>query len=318
MRHDQATAAHPRSRRDLMAVMTVVLLASIFPVELVPSEPRNVSGIDGQFSGKQGQILVVTVPVEGVPTEVVGTFMERTIPFFIRPGRDHQAHYTALLGLDMEDHPGRHTFTVDVKYPDTSRRRSYDILVMDEKFPVQHLRLPKDKVDLDEESLVRVRAEQEQVRAALSVLSSQRYWSGTFIEPVSGTVSGAFGRARIINGETKNPHNGEDISAPMGTDVVAMNDGVARLTVEHFFSGKGIFVDHGLGLYSMYFHLSEILVKDGEPVKRGQVIGKVGASGRASGPHLHLGVRLNGARVDPFALIHLPTQELIASTQSGG
>lgn len=109
-----------------------------------------------------------------------------------------------------------------------------------------------------------------------------------------------------MNGQPRNPHNGEDIGAPLGTDVAVTNDGVVRLTVDHVFSGRGVFVDHGLGFYSMYFHLSEVLVKDGDLVKAGQVIGKVGATGRATGPHLHWGVKLNGARVNPYALLDLP------------
>ena len=92
----------------------------------------------------------------------------------------------------------------------------------------------------------------------------------------------------------------------MGANVLATNDGIVRLTVDHFFSGKGIFVDHGLGLHSMYFHLSEISVVEGQLVRRGEVIGQVGASGRATGPHLHWGIRLNGARVDPYSLTTLP------------
>ncbi|MDE3017894.1 MAG: M23 family metallopeptidase, partial [Nitrospirota bacterium] len=91
--------------------------------------------------------------------------------------------------------------------------------------------------------------------------------------------------------------------------------GVARLTVDHFFSGKGVFIDHGLGLYSMYFHLSDITVRNGERVTRGQVIGKVGASGRATGPHLHWGVRLNGARVNPYAMLALPVSQVLSANQ---
>ncbi len=221
-----------------------------------------------------------------------------------------------LLGIDMQDVPGTHELAVEVAYPDGAKRLSYNVLVMKEKYPVQRLTLPKDKVDLDEENLIRVKAEQEQVRTVLEVVSKDRLWQGRFIEPVNGAVSGAFGRVRIINGQSRSPHNGEDIAAPEGTDVVAMNDGIARLTVDHFFSGKGLFVDHGLGLYSMYFHLSEIAVEDGVRVKRGQVIGKVGASGRATGPHLHWGVRLNGARVNPYALVRLPLDRLTAAAPS--
>jgi murein DD-endopeptidase MepM/ murein hydrolase activator NlpD len=163
---------------------------------------------------------------------------------------------------------------------------------------------------LDEESLARVKTEQQQVKALLEAVSQDRLWEGQFVEPVHGPVTGAFGRLRVINGQPRSPHNGEDIAAPLGTDVVAMNRGVARLTVDHFFSGKGVFVDHGLGLYSMYFHLSEVLVQDGQRIERGQVIGRVGASGRASGPHLHWGVRLNGARVNPYSLLELPIEGL--------
>jgi murein DD-endopeptidase MepM/ murein hydrolase activator NlpD len=114
----------------------------------------------------------------------------------------------------------------------------------------------------------------------------------------------------MINGQLRSPHNGEDITAEAGTAVLATNDGVARLIVDHYFSGKGVFLDHGLGLYSMYFHLSEILVREGQRVSRGQVIGKVGASGRTTGPHLHWGIRLNGARVNPYSLIRLPLEEI--------
>jgi murein DD-endopeptidase MepM/ murein hydrolase activator NlpD len=89
---------------------------------------------------------------------------------------------------------------------------------------------------------------------------------------------------------------------------MASNDGIVRLTVDHIFSGRGIYLDHGLGLYSMYFHLSEVAVRDGDLVKAGQVIGKVGATGRATGPHLHWGAKINGARVNPYALLDLPFQ----------
>jgi murein DD-endopeptidase MepM/ murein hydrolase activator NlpD len=92
----------------------------------------------------------------------------------------------------------------------------------------------------------------------------------------------------------------------LGTDVMASNDGVVRLVVDHIFSGRGIYVDHGLGLYSMYFHLSDVLVKEGDLIRAGQVIGKVGATGRATGPHLHWGMKVSGARVNPYAMLDLP------------
>src|SRR5262249_2706491 len=175
-----------------------------------------------------------------------------------------------------------------------------------EKFAVEHLTLPKEKVDLDEKAVARWKSEQQVVLQALAENSRLRLWHSNFVEPVNGKRTGIFGSVRVMNGKPRNPHNDEEIGAPMGADVAASNDGVVRLTVDHVFSGKGVFVDHGLGFYTMYFHLSEVLVKDGDVVKAGQIIGKVGATGRATGPHLHWGVKLNGARVNPYSLLDLP------------
>ena len=285
--------------------IALFVLAVAFPVAGF-SGSRSAIGLDGTYSGKQGQILVVKVPMEEETARVQGTFLGRTVQFFpeTRPGE--AKGFVGLLGIDLQDEPGAHELAVQVTNAEHSRSLTYRVEVLKEKFRVEHLKLPKDKVDLDEQGLARWKAEQQQVQEALAADSQSKLWHPSFVEPVSGKRTGIFGSVRIMNGQARNPHNGEDIGAPTGTDVAATNDGVVRLTVDHIFSGKGIFLDHGLGFYSMYFHLSEVLVKDGEAVKTGQIIGKVGASGRATGPHLHWGVKLNGARVNPYALLDLP------------
>jgi murein DD-endopeptidase MepM/ murein hydrolase activator NlpD len=308
------------SRLDRTLMMLIVLLTSVFPVELFPNAPSPPKGIDGQYSGRQGQVLLVKVPLSEEATEVKGTFLDRTIPFFREVRAGEPAGYLGLVGIDLQDAPGTYELGVTIKNGEQLVKRfSYHVLVTKEKFAVEHLKLPKDKVDLDDKTLARWKLEQEQVRQALTDNSALRLWHSGFIEPVNGKRTGIFGSVRILNGQPRNPHNGEDIGAPLGTDVAATNDGVVRLTVDHVFSGRGIFVDHGLGFYSMYFHLSEILVKDGDLVKAGQIIGRVGASGRATGPHLHWGVKLNGARVNPYALLDLPFKNGSApdSTVSG-
>jgi murein DD-endopeptidase MepM/ murein hydrolase activator NlpD len=294
------------SRLDRTVITVVVLLSSVFPVELFPNTPPVPKGIDGQYSGKQGQVLVVKVKGEEEATEVKGTFLSRTIPFFreFRPGEP--AGYVGLLGIDMQDDPGTYELTVEVKQGEQAKQLSFNVLVAKEKFAVEHLKLPKEKVDLDEKSVARWKAEQQLVQQVLAENSRLKLWHSNFVEPVSGKRTGIFGSVRVMNGKPRNPHNGEDIGAPMGTDVAASNDGVVRLTVDHIFSGRGIYVDHGLGFYTMYFHLSEVLVKDGDLIIAGQIIGKVGATGRATGPHLHWGVKLNGARVNPYTLLDLP------------
>jgi murein DD-endopeptidase MepM/ murein hydrolase activator NlpD len=294
------------SRLDRTLIVAIVLLTSVFPVELFPNAPPIPKGSDGQYSGKQGQVLVVKVPLSDRVTEVKGTFLDRTIPFFREMRSGEPAGYLGLVGIDMQDAPGTYELTVAIKNGEEVKHLSFNVLVAKEQFTVEHLKLPKDKVDLDEKSLARWKKEQEQLRLALAENSALRLWHSHFVEPVNGKRTGIFGSVRIMNGQPRNPHNGEDIGAPLGTEVAATNDGVVRITVDHFFSGKGVIVDHGLGFYSMYFHLSEILVNDGDLVKAGQIIGRVGATGRATGPHLHWGVKLNGARVNPYALLDLP------------
>jgi murein DD-endopeptidase MepM/ murein hydrolase activator NlpD len=294
------------SRLDRTLITAVLLLSSVFPVELFSNTPPAPMGHDGQYSGKQGQVLVIKVKGEEQATEVKGTFLKRTIPFFreFRPGEP--TGYIGLLGIDMQDEPGTYELAVEVKQGEQAKQLSFNVLVAKEKFIVEHLTLPKEKVDLDEKGAARWKAEQEQVKQALAENSRLKLWHSNFLEPVSGKRTGIFGSVRIMNGQARNPHNGEDIGAPLGADVAATNDGIVRITVDHIFSGKGVFVDHGLGFYTMYFHLSDVLVKDGDLVTAGQIIGKVGATGRATGPHLHWGVKLNGARVNPYSLLDLP------------
>ncbi len=300
------------SRLDRTLITAVLLLSSVFPVELFSNTPPAPMGHDGQYSGRQGQVLVIKVTGEEQATEVKGTFLKRTIPFFreFRPGEP--TGYIGLLGIDMQDEPGAYELVVEVKQGEQAKQLSFNILVAKEKFIVEHLTLPKEKVDLDEKGAARWKAEQEQVKQALAENSRLKLWHSNFVEPVNGKRTGIFGSVRVMNGQPRNPHNGEDIGAPMGADVAATNDGIVRITVDHIFSGKGIFIDHGLGFYTMYFHLSEALVKDGDLITAGQIIGKVGATGRATGPHLHWGVKLNGARVNPYSLLDLPFKNGVA------
>lgn len=277
----------------------VILLASIFPLNFFPHPQDLPAGTYDQVSGKQGEVLVVTVPVQGDPDRVVGHLLNREIVFFPVA----EGVYAGLLGLDMQDKPGHHRLMIQVEYPDRKERHRLTVLLMKEDFKVQHLKLPKKMVDLDSKTLARVRKESKLLHQAFETVLPEPLWNSQFIEPVQGRVSGRFGSRRVINGQHKRPHSGEDIAAPKGTPVVAMNTGMVRLTMDHFFTGKGVILDHGLGLFSMYFHLSAVDVTQGQLVEKGQPIGKVGATGRATGPHLHWGVRLNGSRIDPYSLL---------------
>lgn len=177
------------------------------------------------------------------------------------------------------------------------------VRVADYPYPVQRLTVDPSKVHLSEEDAARAGREAARV-AELWRLDGPRRFQLPLAPPLEEMPSGGrFGSRRVFNDVPRSPHSGIDLAAPTGTPVLAVADGVVRLAEEHFFAGKSVFVDHGDGLVSMAFHLSRIAVSEGETVRRGQRIGAVGATGRATGPHLHFGVRWHGSRVDPRDLL---------------
>jgi murein DD-endopeptidase MepM/ murein hydrolase activator NlpD len=174
-------------------------------------------------------------------------------------------------------------------------------------FGIQELSLPSSMVHLDEKTLERVNKEERRLNSLFRAFREERLWRGAFIQPVEGELSSAFGLSRILNGQLRSPHTGIDLGAEEGTPVLASNSGIVVLVETLFFSGKSVILDHGWGIYSMYFHLSEVLVKEGDRVDQGAILGRVGSTGRSTGPHLHWGIRMNGARVDPFSLLKIKT-----------
>lgn len=161
-------------------------------------------------------------------------------------------------------------------------------------------------MDLSPKDLARATREAERLGRIYARVTPERLWTGGFRLPLEGTQpSDNFGRKRLLNGKPRSPHAGVDFSAPPGTSVRAPQRGRVALASALFFSGRTVVLDHGLGLFSFYGHLSALDVKEGEMVEAGDPLGRVGATGRATGPHLHWGLRLNGARVDPLDLVGL-------------
>jgi murein DD-endopeptidase MepM/ murein hydrolase activator NlpD len=173
-------------------------------------------------------------------------------------------------------------------------------------YPVQKLTLPSRMVDLSAADLERVRRENREVARLWGTAAPRRFRLplAAPLDPLP--AGGRFGHRRVINGTPRSPHGGADYSADLGTPVRSAADGRVVMVADHFFAGNAVFVDHGDGLVTQYFHLSRVDVRQGQQVARGERVGEVGATGRASGPHLHFGVRWRGARVDPDALVASP------------
>jgi murein DD-endopeptidase MepM/ murein hydrolase activator NlpD len=178
-------------------------------------------------------------------------------------------------------------------------RQDIEFLVSDKQYASQSLKVAPKHVNLSKADLARVGRERLVIDRAMSTWSNTQPESLSLTQPVPGVRSSSFGLRRSFNGESRNPHSGMDIAAPTGTPVLVPIAGTVIETGEFFFTGNAVFVDHGRGLISMYCHLSAIDVKPGQQVVAGTKLGLVGMTGRATGPHLHWGLSLNSAWVDP-------------------
>jgi len=290
-------------RRALGLVMAAAM--ALCPVAMMPA-PLLAAGVSPKavvqpktLKGRQGDVVTLTLTLPASDVVPSGRLAGHDVPFF-RLGES--GRFGALVGSDIDAPAGKHTLTVTVGDRTVAK---VPVVIVAQHFPTQTLTVPDAMVHLDEAALTRVKQEQEEVLTAMAPVTAERWWSGSFLLPTDGPLMGSFGKRRIINGEPRNPHSGEDFAAPEGAQVVAANDGVVCLIGDHFFSGHSVFIDHGDGLYTMYFHLSKVSVESAQRVRKGDVIGLVGSSGRATGPHLHWGARLNGARINPIELTHL-------------
>jgi murein DD-endopeptidase MepM/ murein hydrolase activator NlpD len=216
---------------------------------------------------------------------------------------EEKGTFEGLIGIDMNTRPATHQIRiVGTEGGGGVYVNSLSLKVKKVDFGVQRLSLPSSMVDLDRKTLERVNQEERQLKALFQAFRDERLWRDPFIRPVEGELSGAFGLSRILNGKPRGQHTGVDLRAEERTPVLACNNGMVVLVDQLFFSGKSVILDHGWGLFSMYFHLSETLVKEGDRVNSGAMLGRVGSTGRSTKPHLHWGVRMNGARVDPLSL----------------
>ena len=173
-------------------------------------------------------------------------------------------------------------------------------------FPEERLRVPQRYVDLSPADEARAAKETARLAALFRTVTTPRLWQGAFRAPLEGVEpSSSFGRRRVLNDQPRSPHTGVDMGAPTGTPIHAMQRGRVVLDGGLFFSGRTVVLDHGLGLFSLYAHLSESRVATGRLVEAGEVIGLVGATGRVTAPHLHWAVRIGDARVNGLDLLPL-------------
>ncbi len=267
------------------------------------AEDAEISFVHEQRSLQPGEVVLFNVrsdrPLRNLRIEAFG----REFPAV---DEDGGAAWTGLIGIDLETKPGRYRLILkgeDLSGDSVVVQKSLNIIA--KKFPTRSLSVDEKYVTPPPETTARIEKERKRVNAVFASVNLEKHWSGPFRIPVPGEVISGFGKRNVYNGKPRSPHSGADFRGAAGTRIRAPNAARVVLADDLYFSGNTIILDHGLGLYSYLAHMSELLVKEGDQVKAGDVIGKVGATGRVTGPHLHWTVRLVGARIDPLSLVQV-------------
>lgn len=288
------TATPPQASTPTRSTPTPAERPSTQPIQQEPaSAPTETARPDFWFStpAVQGGLVTAQTPSGARAVLFNGIELPLTTEGFFLIGFDRDAENSASL----------------VALFSNGQRKEHYLPVAPGNWRIEHVAAnPTGGAKTSEEFQARRGPELARINAARAVRVTSDGWRQNFIRPVGGRVSGLFGAQRIYNGTPGSYHSGMDIAAPAGTPFVAPADGVVSLAaVEDTFTLEGhlLMIDHGMGLNSAFLHCSELLVREGDVVKQGQIIGKVGATGRASGPHLHWGMKWNSARIDPRLLV---------------
>jgi murein DD-endopeptidase MepM/ murein hydrolase activator NlpD len=280
-------------------VLLAAAMAASTPVAQATSPRLDVTVAIRARAIAVGEVVVVTMTTDTPADEVRLKAFDRDQPAF----RDSPLVWRAIVGIDLDVVPNTYVLSVDARVGDTTRHVTDQLVVANREFPTRKLTVDDAYVNPPAAVTERITQEAKDLDLIWKSSAPARLWSGAFERPVPQDANSAFGSRSVFNGEARSPHSGADFSSPAGTPIHAPNAGKVVLARELYFTGNTVIIDHGLGLFSLMAHLSQIDVNAGDAIAGGRVVGLVGATGRVTGPHLHWGVRLGGARVDPLSLL---------------
>lgn len=229
-------------------------------------------------------------------------FQERKFPVYQHPA-DPVNYRFGLIGIPFRNAPGPAKLTLKWTNATGEHIRSIPFEIVAGKYRTDVLEVDPERVHPSKKNIMRSEKEARQVKKAYADGSITGLWQGDFQLPMASEITSAFGNKRVFNGQLKSYHNGVDFRAPPGTPVFAANSGVVKMAQNLFYSGNVVIIDHGNFIFTIYAHLSKIEIRAGQQIEKGQQLGLTGASGRVSGPHLHWGVKVNGAAVNPIQFI---------------
>jgi murein DD-endopeptidase MepM/ murein hydrolase activator NlpD len=293
------------------------VLASIFAAAvLIATDARPQAAISplaiatSARSFQPGELIVVHIsdPTHAAATTADdGSLADVRVTAFgetVRAFADHGV-WTALLGIDLEQRPGRYVLTASARRESTEIEATRPLIVAPKRFPTRTLHVSPEFVNPPPEAAARIAADGERLKDIYAHSADEPLWRSPFIPPVPQSANSRFGQRSRFNGELRSPHAGTDFMSPAGTPVKAPNGGRIVVARDLYFTGNTVVIDHGLGVFSMLAHLSRLDVREGQTVNVGDLVGLVGATGRVTGPHLHWALRVAGARVDPMSALAL-------------
>ncbi len=257
----------------------------------------------GAPAAAQGGLLAVEISGVKASQPMSAEWDGRDMPLWRETPASTTLH--SLLAVDLEKPAGKYEWKLSWTGADGNPMMcSQTITVRTGKFPTEHLKVEKQYVQPDPEQQKRAEEDQKKMKAIYDTVTPEALWKGKFVLPLKGvTTGGNFGRRRILNGEARSPHAGVDFPAAAGTPVYAAQSGKVALAENLYYAGNTVVIDHGYGVYTLYAHLSEIGVHAGDAVDASAEIGKVGATGRVTGPHLHWGLTIDHARVNALQIV---------------
>lgn len=270
----------------------LLFIIVVFLINPFPSEGLSVRVYPR--SPHQGDVCLLEIESDRLPSAMFGG---RAINVY----RNGSSGFVGLLPVSQSTPPGRYAILIN----DGVNSRKEILTVKKRLLKPIWINLPPKNVFPGPEELERIEKESKILDEIWKKETAPR-WDGAFIPPLNSGINTPFGVPRILNGKKKSLHRGVDFRAPGGTPIKAINSGTIVIEKELYFGGKTVIIDHGGGVYSVYMHLSRFLKPNGDYVKKGEVIGLSGSSGRASGPHLHLSVKVSGVSIDPLSLFNLP------------
>ena len=284
---------------DLKTALAVAIGGLSLAVGQTAGPTLNVSA--AARSMQPGELVVLTVTADSPVDSMTATAFARDLA----PDRVDARTWRFLVGIDLDVAPGTHQVTVVARSGTALISVPHALIVEPKTFRTRTLTVDEGFVNPPAAVRPRIADETARLERCWRESSAARLWSGPFVRPVDHPTNSAFGTRSIFNGQARSAHGGADFLSPAGTRVRAANAGRVMLADQLYYSGGTVVIDHGLGVVSLYAHLSAIETRAGDTVATGQIVGRVGATGRVTGAHLHWTVRAGGARIDPLSLLAL-------------